>query len=71
MTEREKYEKLYPEATKVDKYADTIRVVEEFAEYLRFKKEVDIDTPDIYAWLEIDYDKYQKEVDQMYHELKK
>jgi len=64
MTNEEFYQK-YPEAKKVDKHGDTIRIAEEFAEFLRFKKNLQVDTPDIYEWLGIDYKAYQKEVDSM------
>jgi len=64
MTNEEFYQK-YPESKKVDRFGDTIRIVEEFAEFLRWKKEIDVSTPDIYEWLGIDYKKYLKEVDSM------
>jgi hypothetical protein len=64
MTNEEFYQK-FPEAKKVDQHADTIRIAEEFAEFLRFKKNMDVNTPDVYEWLGIDYKKYCKEVDSM------
>jgi hypothetical protein len=69
MTNEEFYQK-YPESKKVDQHGDTIKVAEEFAEWIRSNKDYNVDTPDIYKWLGIDYAKYQKEVDQMYKDTK-
>jgi hypothetical protein len=63
--EKEEFYKLYPQSKKVDENTDTIRIAEEFAEFLRFKKELNVDTSDIFEWLGIDYKEYQKEVNRM------
>jgi hypothetical protein len=69
--ETQKFNTKYPESAKVDKNSEAIRIAEEFAEFLRFKKDFNVDTPDIYEWLGIDYKKYGQEVDRMYQEIKK
>jgi hypothetical protein len=66
---KENFSEKYPESTKVDEFSDAIKIAEEFAEFLRFKKDLDVDTKDIYEWLGIDYKIYQSEVEQMYKEI--
>jgi hypothetical protein len=61
----------YPESKKVDSFSKEIRIVEEFIEWANYNKDCSFDIRDIYKWLNIDYEKYQKEVDLMYLEMLK